>query len=135
MNIGVVRTNTMKTIHNYFKKESVCILIYFIMIPYSLKKCFSALLILISRSRILEEESLRNFFSNFHSVLISTTLLSDYAYSMKQGGKLYVVTDVKDLFDWEVRHLEEHPLFERVSEEENAKDPCIKHMSEGTDEA
>jgi tRNA G46 methylase TrmB len=23
-NIGVVKTNTMKTIHNYFAKESVC---------------------------------------------------------------------------------------------------------------
>jgi hypothetical protein len=34
-----------------------------------------------------------------------------------------------------VLHLEQHPLFERVSDEENKNDPCIKYMSEGTDEA
>lgn len=46
-----------------------------------------------------------------------------------------MVTDVKDLFDWEVQHLEEHPLFEKVSDEENQKDPCIGFMRQGTDEA
>jgi len=61
--------------------------------------------------------------------------LSDYAYSMKIGGKIYVITDVKELYDWEVEHLELHPLFEKVSEEETKADPCIKFMSEGTDEA
>lgn len=29
MNIGVVKTNTMKTIHNYFRKESVSLKPYF----------------------------------------------------------------------------------------------------------
>ena len=48
---------------------------------------------------------------------------------------MYVVTDVKDLFDWEVSHLESHPLFERVSNEEVKEDPCVKFMSEMTDEA
>jgi tRNA (guanine-N7-)-methyltransferase len=54
---------------------------------------------------------------------------------LKIGGKIYVVTDVKDLFDWEVKHLEEHPLLEKVPEEENENDPCIKMMTTGTDEA
>jgi tRNA (guanine-N7-)-methyltransferase len=34
-----------------------------------------------------------------------------------------------------VAHLELHPLFERVPEEEVKDDPCIKFMTEGTDEA
>jgi tRNA (guanine-N7-)-methyltransferase len=37
---------------------------------------------------------------------------------LKVGGKIYVVTDVKDLFDWEVKYLEEHPMLEKVPESE-----------------
>lgn len=54
---------------------------------------------------------------------------------MKVGGKVYVVTDVKDLYDWEVRHLENHPLLERVPDEETKTDPCVRFMREETDEA
>ena len=61
--------------------------------------------------------------------------MNDYADSIKVGGKIYVVTDVKDLFDWEVHHLTIHPLFERISEEEVKADPCVTFMSERTDEA
>ena len=63
----------------------------------------------------------------------STTLLSDYAHVLKAGGKIYVISDVKDLYDWEVEHLELHPLFERVLDDQD--DPCIRFMREGTDEA
>ena len=52
LNIAVVRTNTMKTIHNYFRKESVL----FIFQGIRLKKCSFALLILILRSKTIEEE-------------------------------------------------------------------------------
>ena len=51
------------------------------------------------------------------------------------GGKIYVITDVKELYDWEVEHLEMHPLFDKVSNEETKADPCIRFMCEGTDEA
>jgi hypothetical protein len=46
-----------------------------------------------------------------------------------------VISDVRELYEWEVEHLELHPLFERVGEEETAADPCIRFMREGTDEA
>lgn len=46
-----------------------------------------------------------------------------------------MITDVKELYDWEVEHLELHPLFEKVSQEETEADPCIRFMREGTDEA
>ena len=46
-----------------------------------------------------------------------------------------MITDVKELFDWEVEHLEMHPGFTKVDQEEIEKDPCIRFMREGTDEA
>lgn len=46
-----------------------------------------------------------------------------------------MITDVKELYDWEVDHLEMHPLFEKVPEEEVKADPCIEFMTKGTDEA
>ena len=33
-------------------------------------------------------------------------------------GLLYTITDVKDLHEWMVEHISEHPLFERVSQQE-----------------
>lgn len=74
-------------------------------------------------------------FHHLLNITYSTQLLSDYAYSLQTGGKIYTVTDVKELHDWEVEHLELHPLFERVPEEETKDDPCIKFMRSGTDEA
>lgn len=34
------------------------------------------------------------------------------------NGIVYTITDVKDLNEWMVTHFSNHPLFERVSEEE-----------------
>ena len=45
--------------------------------------------------------------------IINETLLAEYAYVLREGGRLYTVTDVEDLFEWEVRHLTAHPLFRR----------------------
>mmetsp|Transcript_2320 Transcript_2320/g.1663 ORF Transcript_2320/g.1663 Transcript_2320/m.1663 type:complete len:269 (+) Transcript_2320:113-919(+) len=110
MNIAVVRTNAMKTIHNYFPKNSVEKMFFCFADPHFKKQ-------------------------NHRRRIISTGLLSDYLYTMKEGGKIYVVTDVKDLFDWEVGHMEAHPMLEKVDEAENAGDPCVKFMREQTDEA
>ena len=33
-------------------------------------------------------------------------------------AKVYTVTDVKDLHEWMVKHFNEHPLFEAISDEE-----------------
>lgn len=116
-NLGVVRTNTMKTLHNYFEKESVEKIFICFADPHFKKV-------------------------NHRRRIISHQLLTDYAYVLKNGGRLYQVTDVKDLYDWNNSHLEKHPMFERIPEEELAKegkdgqgDPCIKAMREGTDEA
>ena len=73
--------------------------------------------------------------ANHRRRIINTALLSDYAYCLKVGGKIYTVTDVEDLHNWQVSKLSEHPMFELVSEDENKNDPCIAYMREGTDEA
>ena len=33
-------------------------------------------------------------------------------------GLVYSITDVKDLHEWMVLHLSQHPLFERLTQEE-----------------
>mmetsp|Transcript_66570 Transcript_66570/g.92179 ORF Transcript_66570/g.92179 Transcript_66570/m.92179 type:complete len:185 (-) Transcript_66570:161-715(-) len=104
-NVAVVRTNSMKTFHNYFAKESVEKMFFCFADPHFKK-------------------------ANHRRRIINTALLTDYAHCLKTGGKIYTVTDVKQLHDWEVAKLEQHPMFERVSEEENDKDICVKVMRE-----
>jgi tRNA (guanine-N7-)-methyltransferase len=48
----------------------------------------------------------------------SPQLLAEYGYVLRSGGLAYTATDVEDLHIWMVKHFEEHPLFERVQEED-----------------
>lgn len=48
---------------------------------------------------------------------------------------MYTITDVEDLHLWMVQHLEAHPLFERVSKEDEAADECVEIMSTETEES
>lgn len=73
--------------------------------------------------------------------IINDTLLAEYAYVLAEGvsylinvnlnemyiimftfnfhqGLVYTITDVKDLHEWMVTHLEQHPLFQRLTQEE-----------------
>ena len=72
---------------------------------------------------------------NHRRRIVNTALLTDYAYILRPGGKVYIVTDVEDLHNWQYEKLAGHPMFELVPEDENKDDPCIKYMCEGTDEA
>jgi len=53
---------------------------------------------------------------------------------LKKGGRIYAITDVKDLHDWHVEHLEEHRHFRKISEEEMKKDVCVNLIQEETEE-
>ena len=66
--------------------------------------------------------------------IISPNLCNEYAYILREGGLCYVVTDVKALHEWMVKHLTEHPLFERLSEEELERDPCVPLLFESSEE-
>ena len=67
--------------------------------------------------------------------IVSATLNSEYAYILRPGGIVYTITDVEDLHMWMVEHLEAHPLFERMSKEEEEKDDCVRVMSTETEES
>ena len=41
-----------------------------------------------------------------------------------EQGLIYTITDVKDLHEWMVTHIERHPLFVRVCD----KELVIKHL-------
>ncbi|KAF8772972.1 tRNA (guanine-N(7)-)-methyltransferase like protein [Argiope bruennichi] len=47
------------------------------------------------------------------------------------GGLL----DVKELHEWMVKHLDAHPLFQKIPEDELAKDPVVDKIFESSEEA
>ncbi|CAG8434728.1 2224_t:CDS:2 [Funneliformis mosseae] len=103
-NISIIRMNAMKFLPNFFEKGQI---------------------------RILKPESIRLGSSREFNV---NQLLSEYAYVLRVGGIIYTITDVKDLHEWMVKHLEEHPLFERISEDEVETDPVVPHVRTATEE-
>ncbi|OAY79166.1 tRNA (guanine-N(7)-)-methyltransferase [Ananas comosus] len=108
-NISVVRTNSMKYIPNYFEKGQLSKMFFLFPDPHFKEK-------------------------NHRRRVISPQLLDEYAYVMEIGGVIYTITDVEELGDWMRSCLEEHPLFEAVSEEELETDPVVKLLSSATEE-
>ena len=67
--------------------------------------------------------------------IINETLLAEYAYVLQENsGRLYTVTDVEELFEWMTQHLEAHPLFQRLNDEEMEQDPVVAKLFESTEE-
>lgn len=92
-NIACLRTNAMKYLPNYFKKGQLKKMFFLYPDPHFKK-------------------------AKHKWRIINKSLLAEYAYVLQEGGIVYTITDVKDLYDWMVQHFVEHPLFERISEEE-----------------
>ncbi|KAJ3561721.1 hypothetical protein NPX13_g8836 [Xylaria arbuscula] len=109
-NIGCLRANTMKFLPNFFRKSQ------------------------LTKAFICFPDP--HFKQRKHKArIVSTTLNSEYAYALRPGGIVYTITDVEDLHLWMVRHLEAHPSFERISEEEQDADPCVEIMKTETEES
>jgi len=53
---------------------------------------------------------------------------------LAEGGIAYTISDVKDLHEWMDSHFKEHPLFEKVSNEELEKDPVVPVVYNQTEE-
>ncbi|KAJ2513767.1 tRNA (guanine-N(7)-)-methyltransferase (tRNA(m7G46)-methyltransferase) [Coemansia sp. RSA 2049] len=66
--------------------------------------------------------------------IISSTMLAEYAYALRVGGIVYTITDVKDLHDWNVKHLDAFPLFQRIPDGELENDPAIPCVVNSTEE-
>jgi tRNA (guanine-N7-)-methyltransferase len=108
-NIGVVHTNVMKYLVRFFHKEQLEKMFFCFPDPHFKK-------------------------SKHRRRIITVQLLAEYAYVLKEGGMIYTITDVLDLHNWMVQHLELHPLFVRVPDEELKDDPSIDAMYQ-TDES
>ena len=72
--------------------------------------------------------------TNHRRRIVSTPLLAEYAYLLREGGLLYTITDVRDLHNWMAAHGDAHPAFERVLDSELAGDPCVAVMRTYTEE-
>ncbi|XP_065674352.1 tRNA (guanine-N(7)-)-methyltransferase [Hydra vulgaris] len=108
-NIAVIRTNAMKYMTNFFNKGQLKCLFFLFPDPHFKKKK--------NKWRI-----------------ISSTLLSEYAYVMAEGGIVYTMTDVLELHEWMKTHFVEHPLFEQLTAEQYSCDPVVEKLYESTEE-
>lgn len=108
-NVAVLRANAMKFLPNFFPKAH-------------LEKVFFC----------FPDPHFKN--RKHKARIISPTLLSEYAYVIRPEGTVYTITDVKDLHEWMVKHLDSHPLFERQSAEFEENDECAKQMRVVTEE-
>ncbi|KAG0708100.1 putative methyltransferase [Suillus ampliporus] len=96
-NVSVIRANAMKFLPNFFPKASLTALFFLFPDPH--------------------------FKARKHKArIISPTLLAEYAYVLAPGGLVYTITDVQDLAQWMRAHLEAHPLFQFVEEQELRKE-------------
>lgn len=115
-NISAVRSNTMKFLPNYFQQHQLS----------KIFLCFPD----------------PHFKQRKHKArIVSAQLNAEYAYVLRPGGKVYTITDVEELHLWIVRHFEGSyeagdvaELWEQVQQEELDADPCVKVMSEETEE-
>lgn len=108
-NVACLRGNAMKYLPNFFRKGQLSKMFFLFPDPHFKK-------------------------SKHKWRIINETLLAEYAYVLRVGGRIYTVTDVEDLFDWEVYHLSSHPLFRRLSQEEQEEDPVVPKLFESSEE-
>ncbi|KAI8072411.1 guanine-N-7 methyltransferase [Gongronella butleri] len=108
-NVSIMRMNAMKFLPNFFEKAQLSKMFFLFPDPHFKQRKHKAR-------------------------IISPTLLAEYAYVLKTGGILYTITDVKDLHLWMVKHLDNHPLFERIPDDECDKDPAVLHVRTATEE-
>lgn len=92
-NIACLRTNAMKYLPNFFEKHQLSKMFFMYPDPHFKK-------------------------SKHKWRIINQALLTEYSYVLRPGGMIYTITDVKDLHEWIVKHMDEHPLYERIGEEE-----------------
>ncbi|XP_060618805.2 tRNA (guanine-N(7)-)-methyltransferase isoform X1 [Anolis sagrei] len=114
-NVACIRSNAMKHLPNFFQKGQLCKMFFLFPDPHFKK-------------------------TKHKWRIISSTLLAEYAYVLREEGLVYTITDVEEVHKWMVTHFEEHPLFEQVPltdlvrENESSSDPIIDLLSTSTEE-
>jgi tRNA (guanine-N7-)-methyltransferase len=109
-NVSVIESNAMKFLANFFFKGQLDKIFFLFPDPHFKK-------------------------TKYRLRIINSTLLAEYAYVLRVGGIAYIATDVKDLFDWMYSHFDEHPLFEKIPDAEEAVDPCVPLICGSTEES
>lgn len=97
-NIAVVRSNAMKYLPNFFRKDQLSKMFFLFPDPHFKK-------------------------TKHKWRIVNPSILAEYAYVLREGGVVYTATDVKELHEWMVSHFTSFPLFERLSEAEERADP------------
>ena len=92
-NCAVIRANAQRDLPHYFRKGQLRRIFFLFPDPH-FKAC------------------------NHRRRIISAQLLDEYAYLLRKGGMVYTITDVEELGRWMKDHLDAHPLFARVEDEE-----------------
>lgn len=92
-NIACIRTNAMKYLPNFFEKGQLTKMFFLYPDPHFKK-------------------------AKHKWRIINQGLLSEYAYVLSKGALVYTITDVEDLHNWFVKHFDEHPLYQRVQDED-----------------
>ncbi|XP_046478123.1 tRNA (guanine-N(7)-)-methyltransferase isoform X1 [Neodiprion pinetum] len=108
-NIACLRSNAMKYLPNYFQKGQLKKMFFLYPDPHFKK-------------------------AKHKWRIINKSLLAEYAYVLAEGAIVYTMTDVKDLHEWMVQHFVEHPLFERIPEDQLTSDPIVAKLYESTEE-
>ncbi|KAL1490663.1 hypothetical protein ABEB36_013322 [Hypothenemus hampei] len=108
-NIACLRSNSMKYLPNFFKKGQLKKMFFLYPDPHFKK-------------------------AKHKWRIINKCLLAEYAYVLQEEGIVYTITDVNELNEWIVKHFEEHPLFERIKEEDLADDPVVEKLYSSTEE-
>ena len=73
---------------------------------------------------------------NHRRRVISAASLAEYAYALKPDGLIYAITDVRELHDWHLARLSQHPCFEPLlmTPDEEATDPFVRAIVNDTEE-
>lgn len=108
-NVACLRTNAMKYLPNYFSRGQLKKLFFLFPDPHFKEK----------------KHKWR---------IVSATLLAEYAFVLSVGGRVYTITDVREVHDWIVSHFEAHPLFRRLTDQEVAADPVTEKLFSSTEE-
>ncbi|TPX33416.1 hypothetical protein SeMB42_g07486 [Synchytrium endobioticum] len=108
-NVAVHRINAMRFLPNFFRKGQLTKMFFLFPDPHFKAK------------------------KHKHRI-ITPQLLAEYSYHLRIGGLLYTCTDVRALHEWMVKHIDTHPLFERIPNSELDSDPCIHCVLNETEE-
>ncbi len=107
--MSVLRQNSMRHSTNYFRKGQLDKLFFCFPDPHFKKQ-------------------------NFRRRIVQIPFLTEYAYLLKVGARIYTITDVEDLHNWHVEHLEGHRLFRKLTDAEMKDDICVDLIQDHTEE-